>query len=162
MQSSWAGAPATIGAADVAQQQLRRRQQQKGMNDTLPGSPEEEFGCWGDAAAAAAADAAGLPALRVEALLRSRRPRRPTDVTILTQLSAERLPMLRRLCGAWISTVSAAVYLPLLEGYVVLVDPGLSGEMRLVPAKAMKARLQDFHKSMEQEGGLWGWAGVES
>ena len=69
---------AAAAAAAAAQQQLPQQQEQQPQ-----GQLDEKFLCAGK-------EAADLPVLKIEHVLRSNKPRQPTDVTLVTQLSFER------------------------------------------------------------------------
>ena len=65
-------------------------------------------------------DVAGeVSTLRDARVWRSTKPLPPQSVTIVTQLSLNRLAMLRAQCGAWRDRISAAVYLPSVAGFGV-------------------------------------------
>ena len=129
-------------------------QPESDMDRFWPGSVDEQFACQivgnsGDGAAVPPP----LPALRVAGVLATSKARRPTDITIVTQLSMDRLPMLQALCGTWASRVSAAIYLPLLAGgHVLCMEPDQPEEPRLVPLEATQRMLSSFHKTAEAKG----------
>ena len=104
-----------------------------------------------------------LAELTAEVSLSSAKPRLPNDITIITQLTFDRLPMLEGQCAQWHSVLSAAVYVPLLRGQAVMVSLNVSEEPQSIPLQAAKQQLRDFHRKSEAEGALapivWGVGG---
>ncbi|GAB4821433.1 hypothetical protein N2152v2_008479 [Parachlorella kessleri] len=73
----------------------------------------------------------------------------PQHVTLVTQLSLERLNMLENQCEVWPHALAAAVYVPLLKELVVSLDsPALNG-IRLAQALEM---VGNFHARLQSEG----------
>ena len=61
-----------------------------------------------------------VPTLKTQRIWRSKRQRVYSDVSIVTQLSIQRLDMLRAQCsGVWGSVISAAVHVPVMNGLVL-------------------------------------------
>ncbi|KAK9796664.1 hypothetical protein WJX73_002272 [Symbiochloris irregularis] len=83
-----------------------------------------------------------LPSLKVEATFQSQRPRSPSDITIVTQCSVDRLPMLREQCKSWLGITSVAVYWPLMFFQANNTDS----------IKAAVDTVQQFHTALEAEG----------
>jgi hypothetical protein len=90
-----------------------------------------------------------LPQLRIEQILDSTKPRAASDVTLVTQLSFERLYMLEGQCDVWNGAISAAVYIPLVSGRAVTVELNSNQDPRLVPIDAVRAQLREFHAAAE-------------
>ncbi|KAL4420521.1 hypothetical protein ABPG75_010177 [Micractinium tetrahymenae] len=87
-----------------------------------------------------------LPLLRSISNLRNRKAHPPAaeGITLVTQLSLERLPMLERQCRVWAGyPLAAAVYIPLIQGKVASGDdPRLNGsslDAALVPLLKLHA-----------------------
>jgi hypothetical protein len=89
-----------------------------------------------------------VPDLRPQRVWRSARPRGPTDVTLVTQLSVDRLPALQLQCSVWGSAIAAAVYVPALDGAVLSPDPALNGSA----PDAAQRRIRDMHAEAEATG----------
>ena len=106
-----------------------------------------------------------LAELTVEESLASTKPRLPSDITIVTQLTFDRLPMLEGQCAQWRSVLSAAVYVPLLRCQAIMVSLNVSEEPQYIPLQAAKQQLRDFHRKIEAEGApapitcFEGWGG---
>eukprot|EP00889_Picochlorum_renovo_P002713 jgi/Picre1/29743/NNA_005125.t1 len=60
--------------------------------------------------------ASEVPELERVLILRSRKEMPKRAVTIVTQLSVERLSMLEQQCAHWPHPISAVVYIPLVKG----------------------------------------------
>lgn len=75
---------------------------------------------------------------------RSPRGRSASDITIVSQLSMDRLEVLGQQCGAWGGVTSAAVYLPLLVEQSPLQHAASVAEAR--------AALSAFHAATEAAG----------
>jgi glycosyltransferase-like protein LARGE len=81
------------------------------------------------------------------AVWRSAKPRAPTDITLVTQLSVDRLPMLRRQCESWGSVIAAAAHV-WVDGKGLVAAPGgaaLDGE----PAAAAERAVAAAHAAAE-------------
>lgn len=63
-----------------------------------------------------------LPQLKIEHRIDTKKEREHTDVTLVTQLSFERLYMLEGQCAVWKGVISAAVYIALVDGKAVTVE----------------------------------------
>lgn len=87
-----------------------------------------------------------VPALSIARTWRSARPRLPTDITLVTQLSVERLYMLEQQCGAWGSVLAAAVHVPLVGGLVISAEQQLLNGSSLAQPTLL---LEEFHAKME-------------
>ena len=72
-----------------------------------------------------------LPQLKIEHRIDTKKEREHTDVTLVTQLSFERLYMLEGQCAVWKGVISAAVYIALVDGKAVTVDSAAPGELTL-------------------------------
>mmetsp|Transcript_16225 Transcript_16225/g.48603 ORF Transcript_16225/g.48603 Transcript_16225/m.48603 type:complete len:489 (+) Transcript_16225:2030-3496(+) len=86
-----------------------------------------------------------LPDLHIEFEIRSPRPRAQSDITIVSQLSLDRLEVLGHQCTAWGGVTSAAVYLPLLVEH--------TPQQQAASLAAARATLTDFHAATEAAGG---------
>lgn len=75
---------------------------------------------------------------------RSPRPRAQSDITIVSQLSLDRLEVLGHQCTAWGGVTSAAVYLPLLVEH--------TPQQQAASLAAARATLTDFHAATEAAG----------
>lgn len=111
--------------------QVATAQDLPGYNASCPDSPTERF-TYGRVR---------LPNLKVEATYRSQRPRAPTDITLVTQCSVDRLPMLREQCRTWMGITSVAIYWPLMY-FQQNNTESLQDAINTV---------QSFHESMEAE-----------
>lgn len=89
-----------------------------------------------------------VPDVKVERLWHSNKLRKLTDVTLVTQLSIDRLPALELQCSVWGGVISAAVYVPLVDDSIVSEDERLHGTG--VP-KAI-AIVDTFHDKQETQG----------
>ena len=65
-----------------------------------------------------------LPDLRRLGLLQSKKQIPQRAVTIVTQLSIDRIPMLRKQCSLWSHPISAAMYIPLMRGNMFSAEKG--------------------------------------
>lgn len=90
-----------------------------------------------------------LPNLKIEHILDSSKTRSLTDVTLVTQLSFERLYMLRGQCNMWNGVVSAAVYIPLVNGEAVTVELNSNLDPQLTPMEVIRKKFKEFHKDVE-------------
>lgn len=90
-----------------------------------------------------------LPQLRIEQILDSSKPRSPSDVTLVTQLSFERLYMLEGQCDVWNGVISAAVYIALVNGQAVTVELNSNQDPQLTPMDVIRAKFEEFHKLAE-------------
>ncbi|EFN57236.1 expressed protein, partial [Chlorella variabilis] len=87
-----------------------------------------------------------VPVLTVQRMWLSGRQRNYTDVSLVTQLSADRLYMLEGQCGAWGSIIAAAVHVPLMQGKIVSELPELEGKDVGAPLEI----ISEFHERMER------------
>jgi len=93
-----------------------------------------------------------LPQLKVEASLSSNKPREPTDVTLITQLSFERLYMLQGQCDVWHGVISAAVHIALVNGKAVTVELNSNQDPQLTDMSEILQRFKEFHTFAENRG----------
>ncbi|KAL6781671.1 hypothetical protein ACKKBF_B09005 [Auxenochlorella protothecoides x Auxenochlorella symbiontica] len=93
-----------------------------------------------------------LPILKTEASISSGKERAPTDVTLVTQLSFERLYMLEGQCDVWSGTISAAVYIALVGGKAVSVELNSNQDPHLIALSRVVAAFRQFHELAEQKG----------
>ncbi|KAL4856061.1 LARGE xylosyl- and glucuronyltransferase 2 [Chlorella vulgaris] len=89
-----------------------------------------------------------VPVLTVQRMWLSSRQRNRTDVTLVTQLSADRLYMLEGQCGSWGSIISAAVHVALVDGKIVSDLPELAGR----DVSASRELISEFHSRSEKRG----------
>ncbi|PSC70030.1 Glycosyltransferase LARGE2 [Micractinium conductrix] len=89
-----------------------------------------------------------VPELTVRRIWLSTKPRNATDVSLVTQLSVDRLRMLEGQCSNWGSVISAAVHIPLMKGRVVSEVDDLYGQDVEKPLEM----ISEFHDRMEREG----------
>ncbi|PSC73160.1 Glycosyltransferase LARGE2 [Micractinium conductrix] len=89
-----------------------------------------------------------VPVLTVQRMWLSNRQRNATDVSLVTQLSVDRLYMLEAQCGSWGSIISASVHVPLVQGRIVSELPELAGKDAATPLEL----ISDFHERMEKRG----------
>jgi hypothetical protein len=90
-----------------------------------------------------------LPQLKIEHILDSKKPRAATDVTLVTQLSFERLYMLEGQCDVWNGVISAAVYIALVDGQAVTVELDSEEDPRLTPIAIVRKQFEEFHRMAE-------------
>ncbi|KAG7673702.1 hypothetical protein KSW81_006894 [Nannochloris sp. 'desiccata'] len=76
---------------------------------------------------------AELPQLNIEQILDTSKARTQSDVTLVTQLSFERLYMLEGQCDVWNGVISAAVYIALVNGQAVTVELNSNQDPQLTP-----------------------------
>jgi hypothetical protein len=93
-----------------------------------------------------------LPQLKIEQVLDSGKPRSAQDVTLVTQLSFERLYMLEGQCDVWNGVISAAVYIALLNGRVVTVELNSNQDPRLTDIAEVQRKFKQFHQLAEAKG----------
>lgn len=93
-----------------------------------------------------------LPQLKIEQELSTNKARSPQDVTLVTQLSFERLYMLEGQCDVWNGVISAAVYIALLNGKVVTVELNSNQDPRLTDISEVEAKFKQFHQLAEAKG----------
>lgn len=93
-----------------------------------------------------------LPRLVIEQVLDTTKSRRPTDVTLVTQLSFERLYMLEGQCDVWNGVISAAVYIPIVSGRAVTVELNSNQDPQLADLALVKRKFQEFHGMAEAKG----------
>ncbi|PSC71803.1 Glycosyltransferase LARGE2 [Micractinium conductrix] len=137
--------PHERACSPTAAQQAERMRAQTALlieaGDYRPRVGEPAARCRSDAA-----PAAPLPHLRSAAVLFSRKRRPPAGVTVVTQLSLERLAMLERQCRSWSHPLAAAVYVPLLHGRVASADSaaldGSSLDAALLPLLRLHAQME--------------------
>lgn len=89
-----------------------------------------------------------VPVLTVQRMWLTGKQRNATDVSIVTQLSVDRLYMLEAQCGSWGSIISASVHVPLVEGHIVSELAELANK----DANAPLELISDFHERMEKRG----------
>lgn len=107
---------------------------------------EEKFSC------AHKENTADLPNLQIEKVLNSRKEKQATDVTLVTQLSFERLYMLEGQCDVWSGVISAAVYIALVKGQAVIVELNSNQDPMLASMDLVQQRFQEFHDMAEGKG----------
>ncbi len=87
-----------------------------------------------------------VPSLQRIKLFRSRKPRPEQAVTIVTQLSLERIHMLEQQCSLWPQQIAAAFYIPLVQGKIFSAESskwdGAPLEEALAAVAAMHAALE--------------------
>ena len=111
---------------------------------------EQRFGCAGRDLTVAA-----LPQLTAQAALASAKNRTPTNITIVTHLTLDRLAMVEGQCAEWPGVISVAVYVPLLGGKAITVwVQGTSEEQHLIELDQAKERLCKLHRWAETRGEL--------
>ena len=108
---------------------------------------DDLFLCQSDTANSQGKD--DLPKLKIEHILDTTKARSPSDVTLVTQLSFERLYMLQGQCDMWDGVVSAAVYIPLVDGQAVTVELNSNLDPQLTPMEIIQERFEEFHKEVE-------------
>lgn len=86
---------------------------------------------------------AEVPDLKQVMILQNRKERPKNDVTIVTQLSLERLDMLEQQCSLWPGSIAAVVYVPLVHGSIF--SP-LESPWQDAPLDQMVEELQSFHE----------------
>ncbi|KAL4446810.1 hypothetical protein ABPG77_008054 [Micractinium sp. CCAP 211/92] len=89
-----------------------------------------------------------VPVLTVQRMWLTGKQRNGTDVSLVTQLSVDRLYMLEAQCGSWGSIISASVHIPLVEGRIVSELAELAGKDAGAPLEV----ISDFHERMEKRG----------
>ncbi|KAI7837110.1 hypothetical protein COHA_009058 [Chlorella ohadii] len=89
-----------------------------------------------------------VPVLEVQRMWLTNKQRNATDVTIVTQLSVDRLYMLEGQCGTWGSIIAASVHVPLVQGKVVSELAELHGRDLAAPLDI----IAEFHERMEKRG----------
>ena len=92
---------------------------------------------------------AKLPELKSVFVWRSKKRMPPESITLVTQLSLERLSMMRSQCKIWGDRISAAIYLPYVKKF-----GAASSEVRAVNGSTIEeviAFLDAFHNAMERE-----------
>ena len=123
-----------------------------GAKEYFPGtkSIDAEFLCSNHLANSTMVES--LPQLHVEASLSSDKPREPTDVTLVTQLSFERLYMLEGQCNVWHGVISAAVYIALVQDKAVTVELNSNQDPRLTDMSEILRQFEEFHSLAESKG----------
>lgn len=94
---------------------------------------------------------AELPQLKIEQILDTSKPRSPSDVTLVTQLSFERLYMLEGQCDVWNGVISAAVYIALVNGQAVTVELNSNQDPQLTPMDTIYDKFKEFHRLAESK-----------
>ena len=89
-----------------------------------------------------------VPDLVVKKMWRSAKPRVSTDVTLVTQLSVDRLSALANQCLVWGGVISAAVHVAIVDGAVIAEDTRLAGASFSAPIQI----LEDFFNMQEESG----------
>ena len=90
-----------------------------------------------------------LPQLKIEQILDSTKARSASDVSLVTQLSFERLYMLEGQCDVWNGVISAAVYIALVNGQAVTVELNSNQDPQLTPMEVIREKFQEFHALAE-------------
>jgi hypothetical protein len=135
--------------ATATQQQATQQTQQQGQGQQ-PQGVDEMFLCQDKLANTTIVEQ--LPQLKIEQVLNSNKPRSPQDVTLVTQLSFERLYMLEGQCDVWNGVISAAVYIALLNGKAVTVELNSNQDPRLTDMAEVEAKFKQFHQLAEAKG----------
>lgn len=91
---------------------------------------------------------AEVPILERINLYQSKKPIPSRAVTIVTQLSIERLSMLEQQCSHWPHTISAVVYIPLVKGLISSTEDDLWNGLHL------KEGLQEVERLVAKENKL--------
>jgi len=89
-----------------------------------------------------------VPEIAVKKIWRSKKPRAATDITLVTQLSIDRIPALANQCKVWGGVISVAVHVPLVDGSIVSSDDRLAGMPLTHPIKT----LDKFFAQQENSG----------
>lgn len=89
-----------------------------------------------------------VPKLNTERVWRSAKRRPPFAVTVVTQLSIDRLAALELQCSVWGSVIAAAVHVPLVDGLVQSSLKEIDGKEKDAPLALLNA----FHSRMETDG----------
>lgn len=92
-----------------------------------------------------------LPQLKIEHKIDSRKKRSKTDVSLVTQLSFERLYMLEGQCAVWSGVISAAVYIALVDGKAVTVELNSNQDPHLTPMEHVRQKFEEFHRVTEEK-----------
>ena len=90
-----------------------------------------------------------LPQLKFEHRIDTKKEREHTDVTLVTQLSFERLYMLEGQCAVWKGVISAAVYIALVDGKAVTVELNSNLDQHLTPMEHIREKFEEFHRVTE-------------
>lgn len=90
-----------------------------------------------------------LPQLKIEHKIDTKKQRSKTDVTLVTQLSFERLYMLEGQCAVWSGVISAAVYIALVDGKAVTVELNSNQDPHLTPMEHIRQKFEEFHRVTE-------------
>jgi hypothetical protein len=90
-----------------------------------------------------------LPQLKIEHKIDTKKERSKTDVTLVTQLSFERLYMLEGQCAVWSGVISAAVYIALVDGKAVTVELNSNQDPHLTPMEHIRQKFEEFHRVTE-------------
>lgn len=91
-----------------------------------------------------------LPKLQKIHTWKSRRKASPQSISIITQLSLERLSMLRSQCRIWTDKISAVLYIPFMKNFGVI-----SEDVRAVNGSSMQdvaVFVESFYQKLEKEG----------
>ena len=89
-----------------------------------------------------------VPYLTSQRVWRSAKRRSPSSVTIVTQLSIDRLSALELQCSVWGSVIAAAIHVPLVDGVINSLLPEINGKGEDAPLSLIHA----FHSRMETDG----------
>jgi len=136
------------------EQQFRAYQQQKQKSDTsvadnFIADPDFLFNKYSSSSSSCRApnSTETVPALQRIKLFYSRKPRPEQAVTIVTQLSLERIQMLEHQCSLWPHPIAAAFYIPLAQGKILSAESskweGATLEEGLATIEAMHADIEN-------------------
>lgn len=149
-----AAAPAQRLEAFQEQQFKAYLQQKQGSDisvaDNLIADPDSLFNKYSSSSSSSSCRAPKstemVPALKRIKLFQSRKPRPEQAVTIVTQLSLERIQMLEHQCSLWRHPIAAAFYIPLAQGKILSADSskweGATLEEGLAAVEAMHAEIE--------------------
>jgi len=90
-----------------------------------------------------------LPDLHPAALLRSNKTRPTPGLTVVTQLSLERLRMLETQCRLWPNQIAAVVYIPLQRGKIFSAEEPEQWHMK--PLYMGMAAIKQLHATAEED-----------
>lgn len=85
-----------------------------------------------------------VPDMKQVMILRSQKERKTNDVTIVTQLSLERLDMLHQQCSLWPGSIAAVIYVPLVHGNIF--SP-IESHWQGAPLDQMVEEVFEFHEA---------------
>ena len=134
--------PATVQPQQPAEQQRRRNLRQEAVVPAGTGAgasegPHLQLGAAGGQAAGSAPAAAAA--------------NEAADISLVTQVSLDRLPSLERQCAGWPGPLVAVAYAPLVEGRVAVLDSGGLEELASLNGSSPLAALEYvavFHRSI--------------